>query len=100
MVLIQEIVFERNEMLIGIFLIIVLLFYLFIRKRLTNFPHRIYFELSLFSFFWSKILTIVEDFFWNEFFNILEHLCLLLFTIFLTIWIIKMNFEQTKVEEK
>lgn len=100
MVLLQEIVFKLNEILIGIFLIIVLIFYLLSRKRLSNFPFRIYFEISMFSFICSKILTIAENFFWGQFLNIVEHLFLLNFTIFLTIWIIKMNLKKKEVEEK
>jgi hypothetical protein len=99
-VLLEEIVFKLNEILIGLFLVIVLVFYIFSRKRLSNFPHRKYFELSLASYICSKIFTIVEDIVWEEFFNILEHLCLLIFSIFLTLWIIKMTFQQTEVEEK
>jgi len=100
MVLFQEIVFERDEILIAIFIITVLVLYLLNRKRLSDFPHRNYFEFAMFSFIISKILTIVENLFWGEFFNVVEHLFLLNFGIFLTIWIIKMNFNNIKVEEK
>ena len=98
--MLQEIVFNRDEILIGIFIITVLIVYLLNRKQLSNFPYRIYFEISLFSFICSKILTIAENFFWGEFLNVLEHLFLLNFSMFLIIWIIKMNFTKTEVEEK
>jgi len=96
--MLQEIVFKRDEILVGIFIITVLILYLLNRKRLSDFPYRIYFELSMFSFFCSKILTIVENFFWSEFLNVLEHLFLLNFSMFLIIWIIKINFTKTEVE--
>jgi len=100
MVLLQENAFKLNEILIGLFLVIILVFYLFSRKRLTNFPYRKYFELSLVSFICSKIFTIVEDFIWNEVFNFLEHLSLLLFSLLLIIWIIKLTIKQTEGVEK
>lgn len=100
MVLLQEIIFKRDEILIGVLIISLTALYLLNRKLFSNFPHRKYFEISIFSFIFSKILTIVENFFWGEFLHIVEHIFLLIYTIFLTIWIIKLYFNKERVEEK
>ncbi len=75
--------------MILLLLIGAMLFYITNVKNFKSLPYRNYLDIALCSFTLSKIFTFLEHIFWSEILNLLEHILILSFTFFISIWIYK-----------
>ncbi len=77
---------EQNEIVtlflgVGCVILIILK-----RDQLRRIPFSSFLLISYFCLFLSFIMTVLETYFWQNLFNLIEHFGYLLSTIFLTAW--------------
>jgi hypothetical protein len=77
---------QPNEVVMLIIGLGVLIFILGNRSQLERIPFSRVLLLGFYSLLAGWALTVLESFFWNEFFNYLEHTCYATASLFLAAW--------------
>lgn len=79
-------IIEKSELIILILSFGVFIFIAFNRTRLKNIPDYLILMTCFYMIYSAWVFSVVECLFWNGFFNMLEHLCFLGSSVFLTVW--------------
>jgi predicted ABC-type exoprotein transport system permease subunit len=78
--------YQENELITFIIVLGILVFLLANRKRIDILMDR-YLLLSFFFYIAASVFTVVESFLLPSLLNILEHVSILLHSVFFTVWI-------------
>lgn len=77
---------HENEVVMLLFCIGIFIFIINKYREYTRIPFWRFILAAFGLFFTAVIMTIAEDFFWNDFLNLLEHLFYMLSSVFMLIW--------------
>lgn len=78
---------QENEIVTLILNLSVIFFFFINRKKFDDFPGLKYFELAVFLFFTSSVLTVLEGFFYENAINTAEHFTYLASSVTFLLWI-------------
>ena len=90
--------FFAHDLIVFIIISLILTFYMYQGKNLTNIPEKFYLDASFFLFFAMHLFSVIENFGYKTIFNSLEHLFNALFLSLFLMWLIKSFF--IEVENK
>ena len=77
---------QENEIILLILSIGIFIFILLNRSRLKHLPESKILIVGFFTFLTGWIMTVVEGFFWEDFLNIIEHICYIGGAVLLIVW--------------
>jgi hypothetical protein len=77
---------QENEIIMLLLGIGFLTFIVTNRKKVKRIPESNTIIFSFYILMLAHVLTILEGLFWNEFLNLMEHICYAVSSILLTLW--------------
>jgi hypothetical protein len=86
--------FNENEIIVFLITFIVALFYIRIRKNLKNRGKIFFFDISLIFFVLARFFSILEAYLFPIFLNLIEHIFLLLFIGFFTLFFLSLHIQE------
>jgi len=87
--------FQENELITSIVVLGIFVFLFVNRRRIERNPSDTLLYVSFLFYAAASVITVTETFFLPEFSNCIEHLCILLHTVFFTAWIWRLTRHQT-----
>ena len=78
---------QENEIITFLLFALVMIFYFINRNKLSGFPGKKYFLISMVFLFTAGMLTIIEGFFYEEILNAAEHITRLISAVALFLWV-------------
>lgn len=88
-------IWNENEIIMLVISFLSLVFIVFSFKDIKKVAGHIYLLISFSFFMGASIFTIIESFFWGDFFNFMEHFSYLASLILLFIWFYNYTVKET-----